>query len=100
MKKHIHSLVQDEGIIEGQDNLNFFTMYAGRHTLLAFLNIIVTYLVHIQATKHNEDTNSCTATNYHHRNYQAHTSFAFAEEEEHQKLVHSLALKKPLAMRH
>jgi hypothetical protein len=29
--------------------------------------------------------NGCTATNYHHRNYQAHTPFAIIGEEEEQQ---------------
>jgi hypothetical protein len=56
-------------------------------------------LIHIQAIKYKKDTSGHTAAEYHHRNYQAHISFAVAGEEEHQKLVHCLALKKPLAMR-
>jgi hypothetical protein len=43
-----------------------------------------TELVHIQVTENNEDTNGCTAANHHRRNYQEHTSFTVAREEEHQ----------------
>jgi hypothetical protein len=56
-------------------------------------------MVCIQGTKQKEDTNGYTVANYHHRNYQAHMSFAVAEEGEHQKFVHFLPPKKPLAIR-
>jgi hypothetical protein len=57
-------------------------------------------LIHIQAIKYEKDIDGRTAAEYHYRNYQVHISFAVDGEEEHKKLVHCLALKKPLAMRH
>jgi hypothetical protein len=74
-------------------------MYACRHTLLVFYKHNSADLVHIQAIKYKKDTSGHTAAEYHHRNYQAYISFVVDGEEERQKLVHSLALKKPLAMR-
>jgi hypothetical protein len=60
-------------------------MYTRRHTLLVFNKYNNIELVQIQATQYKEDTDGCTAANYHHRNYQAHRPFTIAgEEEEHQ----------------
>jgi hypothetical protein len=44
-----------------------------------------TNLLFIQSIKYKKDTDSCTVVNCHHHNYQTHSSFAIAREEEHWK---------------
>jgi hypothetical protein len=72
-------------------------MYAHMHTLLVLINIMIQSWYKYK--QHNTRMiQHCTSSTYHRRNYQAQT-FAIVGEEEHPQLVHSLALKKPLARR-